>query len=576
MIRRPLPLFAAFILSLSIHMVLAVVMDRTPWVSAGMLEARGREALMRVRFVPETTALMNREEWGGDPAVREEALRRTLQQEVDQAPLVPEIPQEEWFAPEPVAVEAPEEDLVARADAELSSLPGDLQAESLSAEIIKVPEPKVEAPLPDTRMWAPEPARALPEISGAAAPAPAPAPRDSVASLAPPPLPLPPAPEVFERPIAPPPLAPELELPKEILAPPPEPKQGNPTAPADTREEFREWDDLLDVQVATYRPEKGAGFFRVSVTPNENSVRLLTMAKDVLFALDASGSMEGPTFEGIKAGVADSLKAILRPGDRFNIVAFRADVVALNEGLWPFTEETEKQARKFVLDLEPSGKTDIYRSLSSIARALPPGDRPFLIVLCSDGRATVGLQDSREIINALSVENRLRAGIHVFGAGVGLNRYLLRLLAYRNKGLSAFDEGDHPTARALSDFLKRLSEPILVDIRVDLSGMVEEQTFPLALPDLFRGGSLEFSGRYDLEKEIAIRLTGNVRGNLKELVYRGPLPEPKESNADIAQAWASAKAFNLVSDMLQLGESEERRREIRELAKRYRLDIPAN
>lgn len=566
-------LVAAFIISLLAHVALGFYLQRTPW-TPGALEgvAASDEILMQVQMVPESAAYMDDSGIGGDPQARDEALRRTLEESVEAAPRLPDIAQEEWFSPESVAITSPKEDLVAHTDTEMSNLPGNLNADSVRSEIIKVPEPLVEAPEPDSRAWAPELSESPPpSVNLEAPPMPVPV-RDpgDLPSLPEPPVVLPPAvnepQETLPEPLPP------VEVPQELLSMSPLEPQGTPPELPEDRAEFKEWDELLDVRLTTYRTPKGSGFFRAEVTPNEEAGHLRAMSKDVLFAIDASDSMNGPVFEGLKQGLVNSLP-ILRSGDRFNILSFSADVVALNQGLWPVTDKNIAAAKEFLLKQQASGKTDIYRSVSAVVRSLPSGDRPFLIVLCTDGRSTIGLQDSREIINALSIDNRLRAAIHVFGVGP-VDRYLLRLLAYRNKGLARFASSDENIPRELEALIKEVSDPILVGVQVDLSGMTEEESYPLVLPDLYRGGRIEFFGRFDREKEIALRLTGNVRGNLKEFVYRGDLPKPEPANAPIAEGWASAKAFHLVSRNLELGVTEERTNAIRDLVRTFSLDIP--
>ncbi len=567
-------LILAFILSILVHIALGFYLQRTPWTPGAMEVVAAPENLMQVQLVPENTASMDDSGVGGDPMARDDALRRTLEEEANRAPKLPEIAQQEWFSPESVAIDAPQEDLVAHTDTEMSNLPGDLNAEAVRSEIIKVPEPLVEAPEPDSRAWAPELSNSPPPaVNLEARPLPAPV-RDAsdLPSLPEPEVVLPPA--VAQTDEHPPESLPPAEIPEELLSMAPLELEGTPPELPEDRTEFKEWDELLDVKLTTFRPPKGAGFFRAVVTPNEEAGQLRAMSKDVIFALDTSESMGGAVFEGLKQGMANSL-SLLRTGDRFTVVAFRSEVVALSSVLWTATEKNLAEAKKFILSLEASGMTDIYRSLSGVVRSLPPGDRPFMIVLCTDGRSTIGLQDSREIINALSVKNQLRAAIHAFGVGDKVDRYLLRLLAYRNKGLARFASSSEKIPQELEALVKELSDPILVGVQVDLSGMTEEESYPLVLPDLYRGGQIEFFGRFDREKEIALRLTGNVRGNLKEFVYRGDLPKPEPANAPISEGWASAKAFHLTSRNLELGETEERTNAIRDLIRTFSLDIPA-
>jgi uncharacterized protein YegL len=585
-------LLTAFVLSVLIHALLGFYLERTPWApGTDNLYPLG-DRMIDVRMIPDSPAFFEDTGAGGEP-VYEENLRKTLQQQVDQAPNLPAIPQEEWFSPEPLAIPGPQDDLLAHADSEISNIPGELDQQQLAPEIIKVAEPLVEAPQPDSRVWAPEPVDGPPPAVKVEAPLFPASVHDSLnlplvpvkTGVIPPPLE-----QLADLPPPPPPLPPEIP-PELVSSTLPENDQQPPELPEE-RTEFKAWDDLLDVEITTYRPDpaggsrtaRTAGFFKAVVKPNEEAAKMRVMSKDVMLALDVSGSMAGPVFEGLRQGLAEAL-SMLKQGDRFGVITFGSELTFLSDHLWPVTPKNIEEARQFIQRQKAEGVTDIYRSVATVIRSLPDSDRPFLIFLCTDGRPTIGIQDSREIINALSVVNRLRAAIHVFGVGETLNRPLLRLLAYRNKGIAHFIEtsdsgknrnhvGSEKIPSQLVEMIRQLADPLLTGIQVDLSGMTEEEAYPLVLPDLYLGSWIEFYGRYDREKEIAVRLTGNVRGKLKEFVFRGDLPKADPTQRSIAQAWAAAKVFHLVSQNLELGETEVRLGAIKDLVKTYQLDLP--
>jgi Ca-activated chloride channel family protein len=267
------------------------------------------------------------------------------------------------------------------------------------------------------------------------------------------------------------------------------------------------------------------------------------MAKDVIIAIDASGSIDATLLEEVKKGLIDTLPN-LRKGDRFNVLAFKADIVALNSGLWPVNPDTLQRAQQFIGDLDTSGKTDIYRSLSSVVGSLPQGDRPFQLILFTDGLPTAGLQNSAELINRLTVQNNQRASIHTFAMGPKSNRDLLHFLSYRNKGFAEgadFVETVGPSIRQMMDLLKT---PILMNVAVDFTGLPGSNSHPLWYRDLYRTGQIEIYGRYRDEKELVLRLSGDVRARNKEFIFKGDLPETEPANSEIAGRWAQAKNYD--------------------------------
>ena len=112
-----------------------------------------------------------------------------------------------------------------------------------------------------------------------------------------------------------------IELPEEIEVTFPEPIEPEPIEPFEAREEFMNWDEYLEVKIDAHRPSSEPGFFRVKIQPNEKADLILPMAKDLIFAIDASGSIDPALFEEVKRGLIESLPN-LRKGDRFNVLTF--------------------------------------------------------------------------------------------------------------------------------------------------------------------------------------------------------------------------------------------------------------
>jgi Mg-chelatase subunit ChlD len=121
----------------------------------------------------------------------------------------------------------------------------------------------------------------------------------------------------------------------------------------------------------------------------------------VVFVLDASASMGKRRMDVIVAEL-EKLLTRLRPQDRFNVVGFKQNVRKFTETLAPVTDENLQSAKRFIRPLEASGKTDIYTSLEPLVRLGTERARPLILFLVSDGRPTVGVVNSRNIINNLT------------------------------------------------------------------------------------------------------------------------------------------------------------------------------
>jgi hypothetical protein len=560
----------ALVLSCLIHLGVVAYLNYKPIDAFGVGTKIEEPKYMQVELITDVTIPQGESPPEVDRSLREEQLKKALQDQGDRPFEEMPLPEQPLDIPEdPLAPDLPEE-VPEVPEWEQASAEG--SEEALALEVIQIPEARVDAPNPETRSWVEPQKRDLPEMKVAAAPRPVPAPApvldEQVKVPEADPMKL--VESLEEEPLR---AAPSVELPTGILVSVPKEIEFDEAFFAGDRKPVANWDDYLEVDIETYRPNPEPGYFRITVRPNEKAKDLRAMYKDVLFAIDASGSMEESVFAELKESLIAALSG-LRDKDRFNVLGFKADVVALNPSLWPATSSAKKQAEEFVRSLQPSGKTDIYRSLSAIAQSLPPGDRPFLIVLFSDGMPTVGIKDSRDLINRVTIQNNRRASIHVVGVGEMVNRYLLELLAYRNKGMARFFTKKDTLRANIAHLMGELQEPILMDPTVDLSGLPGRDAYPEVLPDLYRGGSLRIYGRYDRERELVLRLAGNARGNLKDFVFRGDLPVLQQENAVIAREWAAAKAYDLVAENCAEGDSPARLATIKDLSDSFNLKFP--
>lgn len=528
----------ALLISLLVHTGLAYYLSRTPWNPGGSSLPKLPERLLEVRMIedfqiPDLEAQIEIER-----ILQEDRLRLAAESGVG-APLpAPSEPELDWSIP---SVEQAVPD-VQQGSHPLPEIPVTVDSGADAAfelAVVQIPAPRVEAPQPDLRVWEPKGPETLPETSLAAPslpPLPAFSELDDLGPSEPYTAPL-------EETVGLPQADFTLELPGDIQISNPDPIAPEPVEPIEAREDFMSWDEFLEVHIDAHRVDDEPGFFRVSIQPNEKADSIRPMSKDVIIALDASGSIDPVLFEELKTGLIETLP-ILRKGDRFNILAFKADIVALNSGLWPVNPDTMRSAVDFIRNLDTSGKTDIYRSLSSVVRSLPSGDRPFQVLLFTDGLPTAGLQDSAELINRLTVLNDRRASIHTFAMGPDANRDLLHFLSYRNKGFAEGASASGEVASSVSRLMNLLSTPLLMNVEMDFSGLPARYSHPQWFRDLYRTGRIEVYGRYRSEEELVLRLSGDVRGRNKEFIFKGDLPEREAAHSEIPVRWSQAKRYD--------------------------------
>lgn len=332
-------------------------------------------------------------------------------------------------------------------------------------------------------------------------------------------------------------------------------------------------DQFLEARVETYHDPRGQRYFRILLLPNAKSSAMKVLPKDIIYVLDASGSIGRRVFQEMKTSV---IQAIMRlpSTDRFNVLGFQSDVEFLWSELQEANDVNKALAAGFVQKLRPAGMTNIYRSLSSVGDLSRSSGRPFLISLFSDGRANIGVTNNREIINDLSRKTGNYVSIFSFGIGLRVNHYLLDLLSYRNKGRFDYAQEERYIERDIMMAQERIKSPVLLNLTADYGNVSSDDVYPKRLPDLFLNDAIIIYGLYDEQETCALRIVGETDTEKREFLFDIPLPRESTGPADIARYWALQRVYELIGQMSQTGDDPQRQREIDEISKQFGLQVP--
>ncbi|MEM6856111.1 MAG: VWA domain-containing protein, partial [Planctomycetota bacterium] len=194
-------------------------------------------------------------------------------------------------------------------------------------------------------------------------------------------------------------------------------------------------DDDFDYRISRMDTPGDEGYFRVEITGKRSLRKLATMPKDVVFMVDTSRSIPQKTIEQITGAIRQSIRT-MNDDDRFNLVFFSDQVRTFAGDPVPTTRENLEMADRWMRNVRARGQTDVNLALRQLLkRDLEPG-RVYELILISDGNPTLGVLDTRELINIITRENDLAASIYCVGIGRDQDNRLLDFLAYRNKGFS--------------------------------------------------------------------------------------------------------------------------------------------
>jgi hypothetical protein len=329
----------------------------------------------------------------------------------------------------------------------------------------------------------------------------------------------------------------------------------------------------LDVTAFRANDEGGAIYFRIEIRRREE-ISLPVVPKDILLMQDCSESMTPAKLAEAKRGLRRWLDMI-GPEDRFQILAFSHKVDRCFAEPWQkMNEQTRRQAIAFIDSLRAVGNTDIFASLQAAA-ALPRNPaRPFIVILITDGRPTVGMTLSSEIIERFSQANDGRLALFAIGAGRRANRFLLDMLSYRNRGDSLIVFDDSLLVNAMERWARETQRPVLSDLRYRFSGIDQTEIYPRALTPLFLDRPLVLYGRADSpDAEIAFQIVGRNGADVRDMVFPLRLSQARGGGADLRTRWAWHRVYHLISEHTRTGD-ENLIREIRQVASRYGLAVP--
>lgn len=232
------------------------------------------------------------------------------------------------------------------------------------------------------------------------------------------------------------------------------------------------------------------GHFLALIAPPERAEPELVPAREVVFIVDTSGSMQGwPLASGRE--LVGLLVDALGPSDHVNVLAFAGSSERLAPASLPATDANKARAREFIGSREGGGGTELLAALRD-ALDLPatPGlARTFVLV--TDGYVTVEAE-AIDLIRARAAD----ATVLAVGLGDGVNRHLIETVAHAGQG-EPYVAQSEAEAR---DLVERIADdaraPILTDIALDFEGFDAFDVEPRAIPTLYAARPILVTGRY--------------------------------------------------------------------------------
>ena len=353
--------------------------------------------------------------------------------------------------------------------------------------------------------------------------------------------------------------------------------------------DFRLFYDIADgpigASVVTFRPTtEDDGYFLLLASPEIKADAEDRTAKNVVFVLDRSGSMEGKKIEQAREALTFVLNN-LREGDKFNIVAYDSSVESFQPELQPYNEETRAAAVGFVNGIYAGGGTNIDQALGTALPQFKDADGPSYVLFLTDGLPTVGETNEAKIVSASKQANPGKVRMINFGVGFDVNSRLLDRLAREHFGLSEYVRPDENLEVHVSRLYKKISAPAMTDVTVAVDfdqqrppeeGPVVHRVYPRHMPDLFEGEQLVLVGRYRASGNAKITISGMLGGEVRSFDFPAQFTahSPEATHGFVEKLWAMRRIGEIIDDLDLNGQNDELVKELIALSTKHGILTP--
>jgi Ca-activated chloride channel family protein len=315
-----------------------------------------------------------------------------------------------------------------------------------------------------------------------------------------------------------------------------------------------------------------AGYFVLLLEPGEVQPSSV-LNKYFTFVLDRSGSMLGVKMEQAKAAARFCVEH-LNPDDFFNIVDFASDIRVYQNEPVAATAANISQAISYIENIQANGGTNANEALlTGLSQTIPGGVNQ--VVFLTDGLPTVGETNTQRILANVRAANQNNASIFVFGVGDYIGQDLLQALADENHGTATYLKENEPISDIIANFFARISNPVLVDVKLEFDDVQVFDLYPVDLPDIFVGFQQVIAGRNQTFGAANITLKGRVATADTAIVYPNLIfPVQSTENSFVPKIWAKKKIDFLYARWLKENKPDALKQQIIALSVKYGVLSP--
>jgi len=309
-------------------------------------------------------------------------------------------------------------------------------------------------------------------------------------------------------------------------------------------------------------------FFLLMTQPPKRVEQKSVPAREYLFVIDISGSMEGYPLNTAKLLLKDLLGSLL-PTDTFNVMFFAGGSEVMSKSPVPATPAHMKQAIEMIDNSRGGGGTELLKAINR-AMALPKQEGVSrTMVVITDGY----VQAEHEVFEVIQ-HNLEHTNVFTFGIGSSVNRYLIEGMAKSGQGEPFIVTKAGEAQSAAQNFVQYISSPVLTDIKVDFDGLDVYDIEPPSVPDLFAQRPVIVFGKWRGTPSGTVSISGNNGEGVfqKEISIENTLDTTRASET-LGYLWARSR-ISRISDYNTNPQKSRKKEDIVSLGLKYNLLTP--
>ncbi|PPR11360.1 MAG: hypothetical protein CFH41_00941 [Alphaproteobacteria bacterium MarineAlpha11_Bin1] len=279
---------------------------------------------------------------------------------------------------------------------------------------------------------------------------------------------------------------------------------GNDSGELKPRDFILNWSPIsLEAPEAAFFTERHQheNFGLVMITPPEIQAES-NVAREVIFVIDTSGSMDGISIENAKEALIAGING-LRRGDSFNVINFDDTATKLFRTPVSISKRNRSTAKRYVRSLDADGGTNMQSALS--LALLKNKSRSHIIrqiIFITDGAVT-----NETALFGFINKNLGHSRLFTVGIGDAPNGFFMKEAAEVGRGTYSFVDPGVDTKITIARLFEKISRPILTNVQINGEGIFD--ITPQKIPDLYLDQPLVFAVK--LRKPAAkILITGRL------------------------------------------------------------------